>query len=407
MLIETARTEVDDDDEIHHTNTGSELELLEEVAASSTVGINGGEKMKVINYSLLLHLPIEILIEIFSFLKLEDYVNFDSVFITCKLRLEWEKTRDTIVEIVYKVDFIQENRWAGHNDSINCILPLSNCYIASGSSDNTIKIWNVDTCHCEQTLIGHTLLVRYLAGLPDGRVVSGSSDETIKVWNLQTGECDLTISPFPTRIICVIALADGRIASGNGDGSIAIWNSISGDCELLLPGDGSAVFCMKELSDGRLAYGQYGDLIHLWNLQTLELQNTTSSHSGRVTNLIELHDGRILSGSTDIDRKIKLWDPHTRECVRTMKIDTSGGVFQLDEERLVAGSADCLIKIWNLTTGVAEQSIAGHQFWIRCLSLLEDGRIVSGSVDETIIVWRSLKSDSKRRIFVSNDVQRQ
>ena len=55
--------------------------------------------------------------------------------------------------------------------------------LASGSWDNTIKIWNTTTGDIIRTLTGHSDWVRTLAVLPDGTLASGSTDTTIKIWN--------------------------------------------------------------------------------------------------------------------------------------------------------------------------------------------------------------------------------
>jgi WD40 repeat protein len=77
--------------------------------------------------------------------------------------------------------------------------------LASGSSDNTVRVWEVNTGHCCQILTGHLALVwsvafspadRFAAGLPSDMrpiLASGSQDETIKFWDVQTGECLQTL----------------------------------------------------------------------------------------------------------------------------------------------------------------------------------------------------------------------
>jgi WD40 repeat protein len=57
--------------------------------------------------------------------------------------------------------------------------------LASGSADNTIKLWEVASGSEVRTLTGHTYLVWSVAFSPDGRLLaSGSGDNTIKLWDI-------------------------------------------------------------------------------------------------------------------------------------------------------------------------------------------------------------------------------
>ncbi len=58
-------------------------------------------------------------------------------------------------------------------------------YLASGSQDKTIKIWEVATGNELRTLTGHSETVFSVAYSPDGRyLASGSGDKTIKIWRV-------------------------------------------------------------------------------------------------------------------------------------------------------------------------------------------------------------------------------
>ncbi|EXA29668.1 hypothetical protein FOVG_18859 [Fusarium oxysporum f. sp. pisi HDV247] len=66
--------------------------------------------------------------------------------------------------------------------------------IASGSLDDTIKIWNAATGEVKHTLEGHDGGVFSIAFSPDGNLIaSGPHDKTIKVWNAATGEVKHTL----------------------------------------------------------------------------------------------------------------------------------------------------------------------------------------------------------------------
>ena len=85
---------------------------------------------------------------------------------------------------------------AFYEESVNSVsFSPDGSRIASGSGDNTIKIWNVETGEIIKTLTGHTFFVNSVSFSPDGsRIASGSNDRTIKIWNVETGEIIKTLT---------------------------------------------------------------------------------------------------------------------------------------------------------------------------------------------------------------------
>eukprot|EP00949_MAST-11_sp_MAST-11-sp1_P002724 g2724.t1 len=66
--------------------------------------------------------------------------------------------------------------------------------VASGSSDNTVKLWDVTSGQCLQTLEGHDRSANSVSLSPDGtNVAPGSDDETVKLWDVTSGECLQTL----------------------------------------------------------------------------------------------------------------------------------------------------------------------------------------------------------------------
>ncbi|XP_054724725.1 protein qui-1-like [Uloborus diversus] len=80
---------------------------------------------------------------------------------------------------------------AGHEGSVTCVCvaSLSPSLVASGSSDCSLILWDMLTGSDNLTLRGHTDTVKCVSLTPDGvTLISGSTDNTIQLWNAQTGE---------------------------------------------------------------------------------------------------------------------------------------------------------------------------------------------------------------------------
>ncbi|CAG8910142.1 unnamed protein product, partial [Penicillium egyptiacum] len=67
--------------------------------------------------------------------------------------------------------------------------------LASGSDDETVRLWDPATGALQQTLEGHSDSVLSVAFSPDGRLLaSGSDDETVRLWDPVTGALQQTLN---------------------------------------------------------------------------------------------------------------------------------------------------------------------------------------------------------------------
>ena len=64
--------------------------------------------------------------------------------------------------------------------------------------------------------------------------------------------------------------------------------------------------------------------------------------------------------------------------------------------RVVSGSADGTVKVWDLNSGQEQRTLSGHGGGVMALALTGDGRVVSGSSDGTVKVW-DLDSGQEQR----------
>ncbi len=68
-------------------------------------------------------------------------------------------------------------------------------------------------------------------------------------------------------------------------------------------------------------------------------------------------------------------------------------------------SRDKTIRLWETSTGYCKKTFSGHEAWVRKLSVSKDGQsFVSGSDDQSIIVWNVNKDAPVLRFFAHDNV---
>ncbi|MDB9375600.1 WD40 repeat domain-containing protein [Nodularia sphaerocarpa] len=114
----------------------------------------------------------------------------------------------------------------GHSHIVSSLaMSADGKLLVSGSWDQTIKIWHLETGKLVRTLTGHRDKVYAIALSPDKQIIaSGSADQTIKLWHLETGELLATFTGH-SHTVTALAFTDSgeMLVSGSLDQTIKIW----------------------------------------------------------------------------------------------------------------------------------------------------------------------------------------
>jgi len=193
-------------------------------------------------------------------------------------------------------------------------------YIASGSADASVILWDLDSGELIRTITGHTFAVNsVIFSDMNQALISGSSDNTIKVFSLDTGEQIASMEGFTGLHSQVMSIAQVPktpfIAAGNADNQIDIWDMENQQRIVTLHGHTNSVTSLAFSHDGtRLASGSFDTTIKYWDITANwpisfsgNILTTFEGHASYVSSVVLSPDGQMLA-SGSYDNTIKLWD---------------------------------------------------------------------------------------------------
>lgn len=243
----------------------------------------------------------------------------------------------------------EESVWGAHKGAINALVADREGTVFSASEDGSIKVWvNGKPI---KTFTGHSAAINALALSKDGKfLVSGSADKTVKLWEVATGRVRKTFVGHTGSVSGVAIAPDTRwIVSGSEDRTIRFWDVAAGK----------------------------------------ERQNL--GHGDRVKRIALAPDGSWIS-STCYDHTVRLWPIEDGKAGTLQILEQNSSIaciaFSPNGKRLLTGgSADSLLKLWDVGKGKCLTTLKGHENWLTAVLFLDERQAISASDDGTVRVW--------------------
>jgi WD40 repeat protein len=178
-------------------------------------------------------------------------------------------------------------KFLGHTGSVRSVsFSPDGKLLCSGSTDNTVRLWNTETGDLVRTFISHTEgynpEVKSVSFFPDGRSVCATTKNcTVQCWNIQTGDVvwNLNVGPQYTSLHEVSVSPDGATFCFGIDNKIMQWNTNTERPTLkwtcILPSEDTTIFSVSFSPDGKfLCSGANDGNVRLHNSETGEIVNT-------------------------------------------------------------------------------------------------------------------------------------
>ena len=285
---------------------------------------------------------------------------------------------------------------------------------------------------------------------PFGTMVTAALDDTVRVWDLNAGRCMGLLEGHLSSVRC-LQVEESLVATGSMDASIRLWDlsqadynpqqavnqssSINGKAPIPDKGEGGDaadeastatgedVFTPKSEKEGEVQHPPepHGDAMADCALFTLQ------AHVAEITAL-HFHGSKLVSGSAD--KTLRQWDLEKGRCVQTLDVlwaaaqastttnitssndianeggwwrPTGGrmpsaeadfvGALQVFDAALACGTADGMVRLWDLRSGMVHRSLVGHTGPVTALQF-DDVYLVTGSRDRSIRVSLHLPTNS-------------
>ncbi|KAK8954061.1 Protein SUPPRESSOR OF PHYA-105 1 [Platanthera zijinensis] len=227
-------------------------------------------------------------------------------------------------------------------------------FFISGSIDCTVKIWDPTLRGSElrATLKGHTRPIRAINS-DRCKVVSGSDDQSVIVWDKQTCQLLEELKGHASSVSCVRMLSGERVLTAAHDGAVKMWDVRTDTCVATVGRCSSAVLCMEyDDSTGILAAAGRDIATNVWDIRAGRQMQKLLGHTKWIRSIRMVGD-IILTGSDDWTAR--LWSVSRGTCDAVLACH-AGSILCVEyspsDKGIITGSADGLVKIWENEEGV-------------------------------------------------------
>jgi hypothetical protein len=267
--------------------------------------------------------------------------------------------------------------------------------LASGGTDQTIRLWEPGTGRELNILRGHSSAVLGLAFARHGQwLASAGADGTIRIWDhVQGRELKALLGRFGAFRGVAFSPDGQQVASVGDDGSLRVWDWATAREVKAVRSRFGIIFAIVLAPDGlTLATGGGDGRPHLWDMATLRERGTFSGHEGAVHSVAFAPNGSLLI-TGGADGTVRLWDLATQR-ERSVLRGHEGAVYAValapDGQSVVSGGHDGRLRLWDVASGKERTAFGGHTGSVLAAAYSPNGSLLAAGGQDRVIRIRPL-----------------
>jgi eukaryotic-like serine/threonine-protein kinase len=310
-------------------------------------------------------------------------------------------TRDGAIKIWNLKTLEEEATFRGHPPYIGgTVFTRDSKELISVGHDPNVRIWRMNGRPDSRVLLREKALGG-IAFTSDGRRLAlalassgthGPEAGRLRILDVETGKELLRLDALGSPRF---SPDDRWLATNRADGSVSLWDAKTGReiRNLFAPGQRSMRIAISP--DGHwIASGTQAGSVLIWNLMADEPPIILEGLVDSVSSVAFSPDDSRLA-ACDRHGQVCIWNSDWEQTTQwQMSHALQVIAFSPDSQCLAMAGESSTVTIRNVNSGVAIHKLHGHSDWVSTLAFNTDGsRLITGSADETVKIWDVASGD--------------
>ncbi|XP_071129514.1 F-box and WD repeat domain containing protein 10B-like [Mytilus edulis] len=277
------------------------------------------------------------------------------------------------VQIMLKLD---DGHRVFHTDGGNLIV--------TGSKDRKLRFIEMENrAELDLKISGHAGSIKCVhLNEEENYVLSGSYDTSIRKWSTKDGKCQKIFRGHRDTVLC-IEVVENLLCSGSKDGACKIWNMQTGKCISNLKHRSPVSACA--MSEEMVITGCEDGLVKVWDLKSAELIKILKGHDDQIT-AIKFDRWHIITGSKDSYAHVYSTQGNHERILNALKHPQAVLCLAFMYLRVITGSKDGRLRIWNMVTGQCCRIMRGNSQSDPIRSIVAIGDRITLNTDKNLLV---------------------